>query len=77
MAPISELVLRTLTCHYIYSLIRLSTKFVKKVIPFYILFILLLSTGTGKIKLGHYLSKSIQQNWEIIFPYFYFNVCEM
>lgn len=30
MAPISDLVLRTYICNYIYSLIRLSAKFAKK-----------------------------------------------
>lgn len=51
MAPVSELVPRTSICHYIYSLIRLSTKLAKKlVILFYIVFILLPLTGTGKIK---------------------------
>ena len=56
----------------------------KVVILFYIVFILLPLTGTGKIKneATIYLPKSIQQNWEIIFPsitfpFFYFNVCEM
>lgn len=52
MAPISELVLRTSICNYIYSLTTLATKLAKKkkvVILFYIVFILFPLRGTGKI----------------------------
>lgn len=55
-----------------------STKFAKKVVTlFSILFIPVPLTGTDwyNEKSGHYLPTSIQQNWGIRFPYFYFNVC--
>lgn len=74
MAPNSELVLRNLICNYIYSLIRLSTKFAKQSYTLTYYSFYCLPQALAKLKLGRYLSKSIQQNWEIIFPYFNFNV---
>lgn len=51
MAPISDLVLRTYICNYIYSLIRLSAKFAKKkLFNSLTYFILLPLSGTGKIR---------------------------
>jgi hypothetical protein len=67
MAPISELVLRIYNCSYIYSLIRLSTKLAKKSYSLSTCY-LLSYLQQALVQLGHYLTKPINQNWEIRFP---------
>lgn len=66
MAPISELVLRAYICSYIYSLIRLATLILKKVI--FLKCYLFYCLQQALVKLGHYVTKSINQIGKSNFP---------